>query len=210
MTLLKRDGSPVSASTARQAHRVLKAALQAAVDIELVSRNVAAVGKPPAAEGGEVNILGPEEITSVLDALNGDDLYPIVALALATGMRRGELLALRWQDLDFDGATVKVERSLEHTTKFGYRFKAPKTRHATRAISVPRSTIDTLRDHRRKQLELRMALGMGKPNTDVFVFCKFDGTPLSPDHLAVRWRRACLGAHRGWRRYRYHQPTPGT
>jgi integrase len=79
-------------------------------------------------------------------------------------MRRGELLALRWQDVDLDAGTAKVERSLEQTTKLGYRFKAPKTRHGKRGVSLPRSTIDMLRDHRRKQLELRMALGMGKPN----------------------------------------------
>ena len=125
--------------------------------------------------------------------MRDDDLFPVVSLALATGMRRGELLALRWQDVDFDDATVKVERSLEQTTKHGYRFKAPKTRHGLRTISVPRSTIDMLRDHRRGQLEIRMALAMGKPDKDALVFCKFDGTPLSPDHLTLRWRRAIKG-----------------
>jgi integrase len=193
MQLLKRDGSPVSTSTARQVRRVLKSALQSAVDIELISRNVVAVGKPPAAEEGEVHILGSAEITAVLESLRQTELYAIVSLALATGMRRGELLALRWQDVDLNAGTVKVDRSLEQTTKLGYRFKAPKTRHGRRTISVPQTTIDVLREHRREQLELRMALGMGKSNADALVFCKFDGAPLNADQVTIRWRRAVGG-----------------
>ena len=193
MRLLKRNGSPVSVSTARQVRRVLKAALQSAVDIELISRNVAAVGKPPTAEEGEVVILGPSEITAALEALRQTELYSIVSLALATGMRRGELLAVRWQDVDLNAGTVKVERSLEQTKKHGYRFKSPKTRHGRRTISVPQTTIDVLREHRREQLELRMALGMGKPDTDALVFCKFDGAPLNADHVSVQWHRSVGG-----------------
>jgi integrase len=193
MHLLKRDGSPVATRTAQNTRRVLKAALQAAVDIELVSRNVGASGKAPTAEDDEVVILGPGEITAVLEALRESDLYQIVELALATGMRRGELLALRWEDVDLDGETVRVERSLEFTKKHGYRFKVPKTKNSRRAISIPPSTVEMLRDHRRQQFELRMALGMGKPPEDHLVFCRYDGRPLPPSHLTHRWRQAING-----------------
>lgn len=185
-----RNDAPLAVSTVRQAHRVLRGALQAAVDIELLSRNVAAIAKSPPAEAEEVPILGAAEITALLVALRSDALFPIVSLALATGMRRGELLALRWRDVDLDGASVKVTHSLEHTTKGGYRFKPPKTKHGRRIISLPPSTIDILRDHKVKQLELRLQLGMGKPGNDALVFCGIEGKPLSPDHLSVRWRRA--------------------
>jgi integrase len=100
MKLLKRDGTPLATNTARQTRRTLKAALNHAVEIELVHRNVAAVGKGVAAEDTEVDILGAEEIAATLEALRGSYLFPIVSLALSTGMRRGELLALRWQDVD--------------------------------------------------------------------------------------------------------------
>src|SRR5262245_6724159 len=92
MKLLKRDGTPLASNTARQTRRVLKAAIHHAMEIELVHRNVAAVGKRVAAEDREVGILGAEEITAVLEALRGSYLFPIVSLALSTGMRRGELL----------------------------------------------------------------------------------------------------------------------
>ena len=114
-----------------------------------------------AAEDAEVEILGAEEITAVLEALRGSYLFPIVSLALSTGMRRGELLALRWHDVDLKGATVRVERNLEKTVKLGYRFKAPKTKHGRRTISLPPTAVADLREHRKQQLELRMQLGMG-------------------------------------------------
>lgn len=69
-------------------------------------------------------------------------------------MRRGELLAVRWEDLDLDGATVKIKRSLEET-KAGLRFKTPKTKHGRRTISLPQSSVDALRIHWRKQLEIK-------------------------------------------------------
>jgi integrase len=81
-------------------------------------------------------------------------------------MRRGELLALRWADTDLDGARLRVERSLEETKARGLRFKAPKTKRGRRAVALPASVLDVLRDHRRKQLEQRVALGLGKMPDD--------------------------------------------
>jgi hypothetical protein len=87
-TMLSRGGrnnSPLAVSTVRQAHRVLRGALQAAVDIELLSRNVAAIAKSPAAEAEEVPILGAAEITALLVALRSDPLFPIVSLRSLRG-----------------------------------------------------------------------------------------------------------------------------
>ena len=103
-------------------------------------------------------------------------------------MRRGELLALRWEDIDLDEAKARVERSLEETAA-GLRFKAPKTKHGRRTISLPPSAVDALRAHRLKQLELRVALGQGKPEPETLVFSTIEGSPLSPDNLSRDWRR---------------------
>ena len=75
--------------------------------------------KPPKVEGVEIEILSEDQIRSVLRTLRGKSVYPLVALSLATGMRRGELLALRWRDVDLDAGRLKVEQSLEQT-KAGY------------------------------------------------------------------------------------------
>jgi integrase len=118
----------------------------------------------------------------------GHWLFPVAALALGTGMRRGEILALQWGDVDLDGATLRVDRSLEET-KAGLRAKAPKTKHGRRTISLPASTVDALRQHRRQQLELRLALGMGRESADTLVFSTPEGAALSPDNLSRDWRR---------------------
>ena len=93
----------------------------------------------------------------MLAKLRGRALYPIVALALATGLRRGELLALGWDDIDLDGGKLRVEHSLEQT-KAGLHFKAPKTRHGRRN-RCPLDQCRELRAHRKAQQEQRLASG---------------------------------------------------
>ena len=198
LKLLKRDGTPISPSTERETRRILKAALQSACDIELIARNAGAVGRRVAGEDAEVVIMQPEEIRPVLEALRGSPLYTITVLALAAGVRRGELLALRWQDLDLDHANITVERSLEKTIKLGYRFKTTKTRRGRRNVSLPASAVVELELHRIRQLELRMKLGMGRPAPDGLVFCHHDGSNLVPNSVTRWWREAVEG------RWKFH------
>jgi integrase len=177
------EGRPLSARTVGHAHRVLHKALARAVENETLARNVASLINPPQVETQETEILSAEQMADVLAKLDGHALYPIVVLALATGMRRGELLALRWEDLDLERATVSIARFFEET-KAGLRFKAPKTKRGYRTISLPPSSIETLRALRRQQLELRMALGQGRPESGALVFSTIEGGALSPDNLS--------------------------
>jgi integrase len=103
-------------------------------------------------------------------------------------MRRGELLALRWKDVDLDGGKLRVEQSLEQT-KTGLRFKGPKTKHGRRQISLPSSVVVELRTHRRTQAEQRLALGLGKEADEALVFRRVDGAPLLPNSVTTEWRR---------------------
>jgi integrase len=202
--LLKAGGKaarPLSARTVSHAHRVLHKALQLAVDAETLYRNVAGRIPPPKVEAEELEILTPEEISDLLAKLDGHALYPIAAMSLATGMRRGELLALRWGELNLSGATLTVKRSLEET-KAGLRFKSPKTKHGHRTISLPPSLVGVLRAHRRYQLELRIALGQGRSGPTDLVFTSPEGNPMSPDNLSRDWRR--VTASRKLPRVRFH------
>jgi len=183
--------TPLSPRPVGDAYRCIRQALQSAVNIELISRNPCSPVSPPTAEGGEVHILTPEKIRAVRDALRGSRLYHIVNLALATGMRRGELLALRWSDVGLTKGMVKVERSLEETRAGGLRFKAPKSRAGRRSISIPPNIVDEVRAHRKEQLELRLQLGIGgKPE---LLFTDLDGDPLSPNYVSIMWRRETSG-----------------
>ena len=143
-TLLRsggKGGRPLSARTVGHAHRVLHCALSRAATAEIVSRNVASAMRPPKVECAEVDILSAQDMSDVLTKIADHAMYPIVALALGTGLRRGELLALSWGDIDLEGATLRVERSIEET-KAGLRLKAPKTKNGRRTISLPASTVE--------------------------------------------------------------------
>jgi integrase len=101
-------------------------------------------------------------------------------------MRRGEILALRWRDVDLDGAVLSVVRSLEQT-KAGLAFKAPKNGKG-RAIALPAATVEALRRHRTDQAELRLKLGLGRDD-DGLVVCKYDGEAVRPRTLSLEFAR---------------------
>jgi integrase len=174
----RRNGQGLSPRTVRHCYRVLWGALKQAVKLEVLSRNVADAATPPRLKDSEVEILTPDQITAVRHALRGSRLGPIVALGLATGCRLGELLALRWRDID--GGIVNVERSLEQT-KGNLRFKEPKSRHGRRKITLPPSAVAALDRYHRQ-------LGMAT-HPDALVFSNSDGFPIRPNAVSVQWNR---------------------
>lgn len=184
-----RNGRPLAPRTVGHAHRVLHSALARAAKVEVVSRNVAGVLAPPKVEAQEIESLTDVQIGEVLNRLKNHTLYPVVVTALGTGMRRGELCGLQWAAVNLDLASISVERSLEQTDS-GLRLKPPKSRHGRRLIALPASVVEMLRRHRLRQIETRLALGMGRPGREDFVFCQEDGSPVPPDRLSQQWRRA--------------------
>lgn len=130
------SGAGLSPRTVGHVHRVIHKALRIAVEWGVIQRNAAEVAKPPKVPGVELEILAEDKANDLLRKLKGHFLYHLAMLALATGMRRGELLALRWRDVDLDGGKLRVEQSIEQT-KAGLRFKSPKTKHGRRSISLP-------------------------------------------------------------------------
>jgi integrase len=191
--LLQRGGAyfgPLSPRTVGHAHRVLHRALERALMLEIVGRNVAHAVRPPRVPQTEAVSLTAEQMTHVLALLTALPIYPIVAFALGTGMRRGEICALAWGavDLDVTPGTVRVERSLEQTRE-GLRFKVPKSRAGLRTISLPASVVAILREHRRKQAEHWLASGLGRPGDDALVFARSDGSAYPPNDLSRDWRR---------------------
>jgi len=160
------DEGGLAARTVGHVHRVVHRALGHAAQWSVVAQNVAALVAPPRVTQTEIDILSAPDVQTILTKLQERTLYPIALIALATGMRRGELLALRWQDVDLDRGIVRVERSLEQT-KAGLRFKSPKTRHGRRSITLPASAIAALRAHWKAQAAQRLAFGIGKARSQM-------------------------------------------
>jgi integrase len=139
-------------------HRVLNHALNDALRLGLVHRNVVKLIRPPRVPKREMAFLTEEQAQTLLAAVHGDRLEAFVVLALATGMREGELLALRWEDIDLERASVLVRANLMRTRKTLMRDET-KTGHSRRRIALPLLAVDALKRHRARQAEERLRLG---------------------------------------------------
>jgi integrase len=182
-------GAGLAPRTVGHVHRLMHRVLGHAVKWGVIANNPVASAEPPRVQRAEIEILAPDQVKIVLKALRDGPLYPVAVVGLATGMRRGEIVALRWSDLDLDQGKIRVERSLEQTNA-GLAFKAPKTKAGRRSISIPTSIVTELRTHWRRQQEQRLSLGLGKAASDDLAFARHDGTPWPPDSLTADWARA--------------------
>lgn len=175
----RRDGKGgLSAHTVKHHHRILSQALKQAVRWRLAPSNPCGFVDPPRSARREMKTIDQPETGRVLNALDGLPLYMPVLLAATTGMRRGEVLALRWSDLDLDRSVLSVAQTIEQTAA-GVAFKEPKTERSRRSIALASLTVDALRRHKLRQTEARLALGPLYVNCDP-VCCRPDGRPLSP------------------------------
>jgi integrase len=176
----------VSTRTIGHAHRVLSKALREGMRHDLVVKNVAAIERAPKIGADEMTILTPEQVAELPTRLADHALAAPAIVALFTGMRRGEILALRWGNVDLTGKVIRVRESLE-TTKTGLRFKGPKSKAGVRDITLPTIVVETLQAHRKALLERRLVLGQGKLADADLVFPAWDGSPQNPDAFGSLW-----------------------
>ena len=155
---------------------------------QVIARNPADVFKKrlPKVERHIATTLTAEQSARLLQAIGHSRVYWPVLLALSTGMRRGEVLAVRWKNVDLDLGVLRVIESLEQT-KTGIRFKAPKNgRH--RAITLPHYAVDELRRLKREQAEALFAIGV-RQTSDTLLCCRADGQPHQPLSLTYEFAR---------------------
>ena len=173
----------LSAQSVLHFHRVLHRALAQAVRWQLLARNPANAVEPPRPERKAMRALDHHEARELLERLAGTNLHVPVMVAVSTGLRRGEFLALKWQHVDLDNGTLVVCSALEQT-KAGVRFKRPKTSRGSRTIDVPSLVVEALRAHKREQAQVRLRLGPAFQNNDL-VFPKEDGTVWPPNTFST-------------------------
>lgn len=172
----------LSAQTVKHHHRVLYEALKHAVKHGTLIRNVAEAVDPPRSEKKEMATLGPDDVYVFLDAARNTPYYTLFYTALYTGLRRSELLALRWRDVDLDLATLSVVQTLHQIPREGYVFREPKTKRSRRLVDLSPSLALLLREHRAKQASTMILLGRHVIPDDL-VFCYPDGAPLPPNSV---------------------------
>ena len=178
----KLDGGS-SPATVRKIHSTLHKALAQAVADGLIPRNAADV-KAPRPAPDEMRPLSESEARTFLEVASEERFEALYVLAITTGLRRGELLGLRWDDADLEKGTLRVGRSL---VREGGRYTLgdTKTKRGRRQVNLTPRTVNTLRAHRKRQLEERVRLA-GLYEDQGLIFATSAGTPIQPENLVKR------------------------
>jgi integrase len=190
----------LSPRTRQLTRAVLRRALRDAERWGLVARNAAALVESPGKASPVLDALTLEEARALLAAARGDRLESLYVLALMCGLRRGEALALKWNDVDLDGQTVRVQGTLQRRPRVGLVIESPKTARARRTISLPALAVDAIRRHKREQAAERLAAGAHWQHQN-FIFATPIGTPLDPRNVTRLFHGLCCRAGLGQRRF---------
>ena len=172
-------------------HRCLHRALRQAVRWGLLGRNPTDAVDVPRAERREMTTLSREQVERLLAATVADRDHAIYVLAVTTGLRQGELLGLRWSDVDFDAGRLAVQRSLQRQQGKGLVFVEPKTARSRRSVTLSQRAVAALRDHRVRQLEERLALGSEWQDVSLD-FPNLTGGPMDGPTLTGRFKAALV------------------
>jgi integrase len=182
----------LSASTVQKVHAVLHSSLKHAVRMCQISRNPSDDMALPKIRRREMTALSEEQIGKLLAAAEGTSVAVPLLCLVTLGVRRGELLGLRWPDVDFEASQVSVRRTLEESSA-GVTLKEPKTARASRTIALPQITAAALREHRKAQYEMRLRVGPSFNSHDL-VFPGADGEPWWGSNFAHVCRRVFKAA----------------
>lgn len=191
----RRDGQGLAPKSVRNIHTTLRKALEDAVDAGRVARNVAALARPPKVRAGdraEMQTWSPDELRAFLEHVADDDLFAAWHTAANTGLRRGEVLGLRWRDVDLDHGRAAIRQTVV-SVDYEIQFSAPKTQRGKRVVALDAATVAILRAHRRAQAETRMAFA-GHYAGHGLVFARPDGSPIHPQVLSDRFDRLVQSA----------------
>ncbi len=190
----------LSTKTVAYIHQVLRTALSLALRWDLVSRNVARLVDKPRTERKPINPLTPNEARSFLAGIRGHRLEALFSVALALGLRQGEALGLRWQDVDFTAGTIRVYQQLQ---RIGGKLTLvpPKTDRSRRTLVMPSMIVERLRDHEKRQVAEKLWAGSKWHDTGL-VFADRFGGPSPARHVIEQFHDALAQA--GLRRVRFH------
>ena len=165
-------------------HAVLHRALEDAVKWGLVPRNVTKLVSLPHAERYEAQTLTVEQASRLLETARGSRIEALLLVAVTTGMRRGELLALHWDDVDLEKGVLYVRRTMSKIVGYGYKESEPKTRTGRRKVVLPGVAVEALKEHRLRQDQARLEAGE-KWHERGIVFSNKYGGFFDPDRLLL-------------------------
>jgi len=183
----KKLNEGLSPTTVNGLHAVLHKALDDAVRLGILARNVCDAVSPPRRAHFEIQPLSTEQAQQLLAAARGHNMEALFVLALTTGMRRGEVLALKWQDIDFAHNTLHVRRIFTRRPGNRYIEAEPKTEKSRRSIALAPMVVELLKQHRIRQAEAKLQASETWQERGL-VFCTAVGTPLNPSKVVDRFK----------------------
>lgn len=199
--MLDAKAKEFSPRTVAKIRAVLRQALAYAVTWGELPRNPAVAAEPPRQQKYRISPFTKEEAGQFLEAARGERLEALYTTVLALGLRRGEALGLKWDDIDLDNGSLTVNRALQRQTGKGLVFVEPKSEESLRTIALPGFAVESLKEHRKRLNEERLKAGPEWEEYDL-VFPSERGTPLAPDNLHRSFHRILERAK--LRRVRFH------
>jgi integrase len=198
--LLKKEKS-IGNRTIQVMHTIINNSLETAVRTGVLQNNPAQSTIPPKYTSPEMDIYSEHEITQLLLAVKGTSLEALIHLAITTGLRQSELLALKWSDIDWDRNTISVQRQLRRKFERRDYYSSLKTKSGRRTISLGINTIQKLREHHQKQIGQKEEMGDRWDENDL-IFPSIVGTPISQRNLLRRFKTIIRES--GLREIRFH------
>lgn len=201
LLLASKEDAGLSPRSVANIRTVLGIALNRAMKWELIPRNVARLVDAPKQRKVEIVPWSRDDAFRFLAHTRQHRLGPLFSVVMALGLRRGEALGLRWNDIDFTNRTLKINMQVVRTRTQGLVIKPPKTEKSRRTIALPEMTIDELKRHRRNQASEQLRAGP-RWHDDGFVFCTPIGTPIDPRNVSRTFDE--LRESAGLRKQRFH------
>ena len=186
--------SGLSPTTVAQTYRVFNQAMKDAVRWHYILRNPLEMIRSPKTRRTEMATLNADQLTVLLDATKGTEFGTLIFLASYTGMRRSEIVGLRWDDIDFDNDVISIQRVVIRVSGQGYQIEQPKSDKSRRRIEISEKVVETLRAHYVQQLELRLE-SVSTWQDDGWVFTRRDGRHLNPDDVSRGFKNLITDLH---------------
>jgi integrase len=184
----QKTAATISARTIHYMHILISQALEQALKEGKIIRNPAKATKPPKVEKKEARFLTPEQLTEFLNDIDTDRWHPAFMVDLNTGMRLGELCALKWENIDLEKATITVKEAVSRIKSgsgWVLYFHQPKSQKGLRAIPIPTQAVEVLKKLKARQAAEELKLKItGKYKNDGFVFTWEDGRMVEPNYLS--------------------------
>lgn len=177
----------VSPNTTRMIHAVIHRALNHALKLGLVYRNVADSVTRPKVVRKEMKTLNDYQVRQLIQVAESEQMRLLLWVAVVTGLRQGELLGLKWSDLDWTSRRIQVQRQVQRRKGDGLVFCEPKSASGRRVIVLGKSTIEKLREYKNNQLKERILLGEKWQDYDL-IFPSPIGTPLDPSNVLKAYK----------------------